>query len=145
MSCNSRFAVAIHIAGVLAYMQPRRLTSEYIAYSVITNPVVIRRVLGDLRRAGLVTSQTGNGGGWQLQRAPDSITLLHIYEAVRDGRLLQIHAQPPNLQCTVGAGVRQALLGLFDEAEAALEAKLARTTLADVLARVQAQGCLPDA
>ncbi len=141
MSCNSRFAVAIHILGVLAYHQPERLTSEVIACSVTTNPVVIRRVLGDLRRAGLVVSQTGSGGGWQLRRGAEVITLLDAYEAVREGALLQIHKQQPNPACTFGFGVRQALSGIFEEAEAVLESKLAHTTIADVLARVRAQSC----
>ncbi len=141
MSCNSRFAVAIHILGVLAYYQPERLTSEVIACSVSTNPVVIRRVLGDLRRAGLVVSRTGSGGGWQLQRPAESITLLQAYDAVREGALLQIHKQQPNPACTFGFSVRQALSGIFGEAEAVLESKLAQTTMADVLARVRAQAC----
>ena len=141
MSCNSRFAVAIHILGVLAYSQPQRLTSEVIACSVNTNPVVIRRILGELRRANLVVSQTGNGGGWQLQRAAENITLLDAYAAVREGALLQIHKQLPNPACTIGYGVRQALSGIFEEAETALEEKLAQTTLADMLRRVKAQTC----
>ena len=88
MSVNSRFAVAIHILTMLAYQQPELLTSGFIACSVTTNPVVIRRVLGDLRRAGLVTSQAGSGGGWKLRREPEQITLLDAYEAVKEGTLL---------------------------------------------------------
>lgn len=145
MSCNSRFAVAIHILGVLAYNPAERLTSEYIACSVTTNPVVIRRVLGELRRGGLVRARTGSGGGWRLQRAPQDITLLDVYQAVREGALLQMHAQTPNPQCDIGFHIRQALGGIFEEAEASLEEKLAQTTIADVLARVKTQNRSPDA
>jgi DNA-binding IscR family transcriptional regulator len=63
---NCRFTVAIHVLCLLAAQHPQPLTSEFIAGSVNTNPVVIRRLLGSLRRAGLVKSQPGVSGGWEL-------------------------------------------------------------------------------
>ena len=42
-----------------------------IAASVNTNPVVIRRILGSLRQAQIVTSQIGSCGGWYLHRKPE--------------------------------------------------------------------------
>jgi Iron-dependent Transcriptional regulator len=50
---SSRFSVAVHILTLLAHEQGRALTSEYIAGSVNTNPVVIRRMLGLLSKAAL--------------------------------------------------------------------------------------------
>ena len=47
-----------------------------------TNPVIIRRCLGDLRRAGLVSVRHGAGAGWGLARAPEEITLLEVHDAV---------------------------------------------------------------
>ena len=141
MSTNSRFAVAIHILTLLAYQHPDLLTSEFIACSVTTNPVVIRRVLGELRRAGLVASQAGSGGGWRLVRLPRAITLLDAYEAVREGALFALPPQRPNPFCAIGKTMQQIVSGFFAESEAALEQSLAQTTIADVLARVQAGNC----
>jgi hypothetical protein len=80
------------------------LTSDQVAASVNTNPVVIRRSLGDLRRAGLVDVRHGAGAGWSLARAPQEITLLDVYDAVEQEPLFGMHHTEPNLECLV-AGV----------------------------------------
>lgn len=139
MSTNSRFTVAIHVLTLLAYAQPELLTSEHIACSVTTNPVVIRRILGDLRRAGLVLSHAGNGGGWKLARRAEHITLLDAYEAVQEGALFALHPQRPNPACAIGKTIQSTLTAFFEDAETALEERLAQSTVADVLTRVQAQ------
>lgn len=141
MNTNSRFAVAIHILTLLAGRHPEALTSSFMANSVTTNPVVLRRLLGDLRRAGLVASRPGNSGGWRLCRQPEQITLLDCYLAVREGALFGLPVQKPNPHCKVGKTITQALCALFQEAEQALEARLAQTNLAQVVARVGAPPC----
>ena len=69
MSANSRMTVAVHILSFMILWQQRRpepATSERIAHSVNTNPVVIRRLLGLLQKGGLVKSQRGVNAGWRL-------------------------------------------------------------------------------
>jgi Rrf2 family protein len=51
------------------------------------------QILNDLRRAGLVASRRGQAGGYLLARAPQSVTLRQVVEAV----------DPALLQCTVSA------------------------------------------
>lgn len=138
MIANSRFAVAAHILTLLAQNPDEPVTSEYIAASVHTNPVVIRRVLGTLRSARLVTSQGGNGGGWRLVSAPAAITLRDVYRAVEDEPLFPLHHQEPNQNCPIGRHIQQALTGAFVSARQALENDLARTTVADLLRQVRA-------
>ena len=56
VAANSRMTIAVHALAWLALAQQRGhavLTSSQVAASVNTNPVIIRRCLGDLRRAGL--------------------------------------------------------------------------------------------
>lgn len=137
MRTSSRVAVATHILTLLALNRAELVTSEFIAGSVNTNPVVIRRVLGALRTARLVTSQGGNGGGWQLVGDPEAITLREVYRAVEDEGLFPLHHRPPNPNCPVGRHIQHALTGHFAAATQAMEAELARTTVADVLREVQ--------
>jgi DNA-binding IscR family transcriptional regulator len=85
MAANSRLTIAVHALAWMALAQRRGrelLTSDQVAASVNTNPVIIRRSLGDLRRAGLVDVRHGAGAGWSLARAPQEITLLDVYDAV---------------------------------------------------------------
>jgi Rrf2 family protein len=138
MISNSRFAVASHILTLLAQNPAEPVTSDYIATSVNTNPVVIRRVLGMLRSARLVTSQGGNGGGWRLVSAPAAITLRDVYRAVEEEPLFPLHPNAPNQNCPVGRHIQHALTDAFAAATEALEQELARMTVADLLRQVQA-------
>jgi Rrf2 family protein len=141
MSNNSRFTIAVHTLTLLAQSQGDPVTSEYIAGSVNTNPVVIRRVLGAMRAAGLVTSQGGNGGGWRLANSPQVITLRDVYRAVEeeDEPLFPMHPRSPNSLCPVGRHIQHALSTRFDAAKRALENELARTSIEDVLSEVLAE------
>ena len=133
MPDNSRFAIAIHILTLLAQVDEEAVTSEFIGRSVNTNPVFIRRILGLLNRAGLVTSRPGVGGGWQLRRDPAAITLLEVYHAVDEGHLLAKHHRPPNPECLIGRNIERTLNEYFGEAEQAFEQVLAQQTIAQVL------------
>ena len=136
MQTNSQFAVAIHILSLLACYPGEPLTSETIAGSVTTNPVVIRRILGSLRRAGLVTSQPGNGGGWKLTKEPGTISLRDAYTALQSGSCFARAPKPPNEKCLVGCSLQQILQDVFEETEAAMTAHLASLTIGDIVARL---------
>ncbi|MDP9366011.1 MAG: Rrf2 family transcriptional regulator [Chloroflexota bacterium] len=134
---SSRFAVAVHLTALAmlagAKAADERLTSGCMAASVGTNPVVVRRILGALREAGLVASQPGPGGGWRPTREPSRVSLLDIYRAVAAGPALALPPEHDSPPCPVGRTMRRALGGVFRDAEAALEARLAAVTMADVL------------
>lgn len=61
MKISSRFTVAVHILSLLALEKNAHCTSEWIAGSVNTNPVVVRRVIGQLKKAGFVQVRPGTG------------------------------------------------------------------------------------
>jgi Rrf2 family protein len=136
MVTSSRVAVGIHILTLLALHEGEVLTSDFMATSVNTNPVVIRRLLGALQQHGLVAGQAATGGGWRLVRRPAEITLLDVYQAVEEGELFALHHRPPNPACTVGRHIQGALEHAFTDAQAALEERLAHRTIADMLATV---------
>ena len=137
MNTSSKFIVATHIMATLAGKRiacgPDFATkSEFLSHSVNTNPVVIRRILGSLRKAGLVMSQTGPEGGSRLIDTPEKISLLDIYEAVEEGDLFHLHYNKPNEDCPFGANVQGTLCSIMAEAESAMKAVLAEKTLMDV-------------
>lgn len=137
MQISTRFSMAVHTLLVIGYFAPeQRATSTFIAKSVNANPVVIRRVLGQLKDAGLVEVEMGLGGA-TLARDAEQITLLDAYRAVESSEehLFNFH-EDPNPTCPVGRNIHAALDGELDAAQAALENRLAQTALADLLDRV---------
>jgi Rrf2 family protein len=135
MSANSRLTLAVHALTLMA--QPERIdefsTSQRIAQSVNTNPVILRELLGMMEKQHLVSVQRGSNAGWKLARKPEEITLLDIYHAVKPHTLFALHHTPPNPRCVIGHGIVPALEGVYANLQGALEQELARTTVADIL------------
>jgi Rrf2 family protein len=136
VAANSRMTIAVHALAWMALAQRRGhtvLTSDQVAASVNTNPVIIRRSLGDLGRAGLVRVRHGAGAGWSLARAPEEITLLEVYDAVGQESPFGMHHTEPNLECPVGKGIRPALSQIYGGIEQTVRRELALVSVADVL------------
>jgi Rrf2 family protein len=138
MNVSARFTVSLHILTLLASQPEEALTSEFIAGSVNTNPAFIRRQMAALRKAGLVASQPGTGGGWRLMADPATLTLAEVRRALHEGSPFSMHPQRPNPACTVGRGIQAALLPIYAHAERAMEADLDQTTVGSLLATVSA-------
>jgi Rrf2 family protein len=137
MSANSRMTVAIHILSYLILAERKRpdpVTSDQIAFSVNTNPVVIRRILGLLQKGGLVRSSRGANAGWRLARRSDAITLLNVYRAVEEDPLFGLHASTPNQKCPIGRNIQPALRRVYGGLEKQLRRQLSQTTVQQVLA-----------
>ena len=84
MKRNSRLSLALHTLSHMAGDPDRMRTSADIAEHAGTNPVVVRRVLGKLREAGLLLSEKGHAGGWRLAKPAESITLADVYLALEE-------------------------------------------------------------
>ncbi len=129
MPQSTRFPVAIHILIALT-LRTDRLNSEDLAWSVDTNPSMVRRILASLNRAGLVTSQAGAAGGATIAKDPRQITLLDVLQAVELKPSIGVHT--PNPECPLGAILGEPLQAVLDEAEGAAEQVLAESTVYDV-------------
>ncbi|MCA0754812.1 Rrf2 family transcriptional regulator [Paenibacillus sp. N4] len=132
---STRFSIAVHTLSLIAFCSDE-CTGDFIAGSVNTNPVVIRRIMGMLKKAGLVEVRPGVGGA-SLLKAPEEITLLDIYRAVNvieENQLFRIH-EAPNVQCPVGRNIEEVLQAELYEAQAAMEQRLAQTTLSQLTTR----------
>ena len=134
MATSCRFAFAVHVLAMLALQRAAGgACSDKLAKSVNTNPVVIRRLLSRLRKAGLVTTRKGSTGGATLCGKPEAIPLDAVYRAVELAPSFGTHRQKPNQRCPVGAGIERVLDEVFSSAQTALESELARRSLGDVL------------
>ena len=129
---NSRFAVAIHTLLMLATNAKGPVSSDYIAGSVGTNPVLIRRLMGDLRASGLVDSRAGAAGGFVLAQPAERIGLDDIYRAVEADPLFSRHGNA-NPKCPIGRAVGPLLDRVLGQAEGAMLQSLKRTTLGDLI------------
>src|SRR6185369_15311940 len=108
MRTSCRFAMAVHVLAVLAYKDGDRVTSAFLAGSVNTNPVIIRRLLLALQKAKLVETRKGAGFGSRLSRSPARINLAEVYRAVEDTEPFATPKQKPNTGCPVGNCMREA-------------------------------------
>jgi Rrf2 family protein len=137
MNQNQRFAITVHALTLLA-ASDAPLTSEMIAASVDTNPVVIRRAMADLRARGFVKSKSGAHGGWGLIRDARKIGLCDVYRALGEDEILAVHGHP-NKHCKVGKHIKNTLQDIFDDAQAEMIKSLGKHTVADVLNDVVAR------
>lgn len=138
MKITSRFTVAVHTLLVInAFQDKVKTTSEFIASSVNVNPVVIRRTMQSLKAAGMIDVKAGSGGA-RLARRPEDITLFDVYSAVDsvEGDLFHFH-ENPNPACPVGRNIHAVLDVKLQEAQAALENQLKKTTLADLAGQIR--------
>ena len=137
MSRSTRFSTAVHILTLLAVKKGEVCSSEMIAKSVGTNPVVVRRIISLLHQAGLVTSQAGSRGGATLAVAPDKVTMRDIYEAVEEQSLFAVHA--PHPRCPVACCVKSHVNELIEGAESKMKNELAKTRLSSISKQAAAE------
>jgi Rrf2 family protein len=134
--------MAVHVLTLLAYKEGDRVTSAYLAGSVNTNPVIVRRLLLALQRAKLVDTCKGAGSGSRLNYSPKRINLAQIYKAVEVAEAFKTPSREPSEDCPVGQCMKEELEKIFRSAENAMERDLEKTTLADVIEVVKAScGC----
>lgn len=143
MNRDTRLSDVLHVLLHMAQVK-EALTSEVLARSMGTNPAVFRRTMAGLREAGHVTSGKGHGGGWQLDRPLNEITLLQIYEALDRPNLFAIGNRREHPECLIQKKVNAALSDTMAQAEALFIAQFGKVTLdrlAPELAGTGAQGC----
>lgn len=134
MQFSSRTTIAVHVLlCTVQFEKEQKVTSEFLAGSVNVNPVIIRKTLSQLKKAGLLNVPAGTGGA-TLAKAPKDITLLDVFCAVEneDEELFHFHERP-NPECPVGRNVHQVLDPRLEAAKAALEDSLRATNLQDML------------
>lgn len=133
MQISSRFTMAIHMFACIDTFTDQKMTSDFMAGSIGTNPVIIRKLLQQLKAAGLVKVSRGTGGV-TITKPLEEITFLDVYRAVEcspDEELFHFH-ENPNQMCPVGRNIHHVLDDKLVRVQKAMEKELAAITLADV-------------
>ena len=74
MQISSRFTIAVHVLLCIeTFKNDYKVTSDFLASSVNVNPVIIRRLLQQLKKAGIVSVTRGSGGA-DIEKPLDKIT-----------------------------------------------------------------------
>ena len=135
MQISSRFTIAIHMLTCMeAFKDEYKVTSDFLASSINVNPVVIRRILSQLKDAGLIEVKRGSGGA-SIAKPLEEITFLDVYRAVEcieDNTLFHFH-ENPNVNCPVGRNIHNILDDRLDRVQKAMEKELESITLAEVI------------
>ena len=135
MQISSRFTLAVHIFSCIdTFQEEYKVTSDFLAGSTNVNPVIIRKILGQLKNAGLVEVARGSGGA-SIAKPLSEITFFDIYKAVEcveDGELFHFH-EHPNLECPVGRNIHRILDARLLQVQAAMEKELASISLQNVM------------
>lgn len=128
---NSRLTLALHTLSHMAQDTGRTQTSSEVADHAGTTPVVVRRVLGKLRKTGLLTSEHGHSGGWRLARPSQEITLADVYFALEESLVVpRLESEP--YTCQVERHLDDGVIEILNEVEATLIDRLSNTTIAEI-------------
>ena len=140
MQISSRFTIAVHIfACITAFEKDYKLTSDFLAGSVNVNPVIIRRILQQLKAANLITVSRGSGRT-SIVKPLSEITLLDVYNAVNcveNGNLFHFH-ENPNPECPVGRNIHRSLDDKLHRIQQAMENEMCKITILDIVKDTQA-------
>lgn len=145
MKISTRFSDSIHIlAFINIYHGKIPLTSNNIASSIGTSPVVVRRLMSQLRKAGLLNTVHGAAEP-TIARDAAAISLYDVFLAVEDDSHLFTIDPKTNPECIVGGNIQDTLAEAYHQAEIAAEAKLARTSLQDIIDSILVKQAQKDA
>ena len=135
MQISSRFTIAVHILICIeTFKNDYKITSDFLASGVNVNAVVIRRLLQQLKKAGIINVKRGSGGA-EMAKSPEEITLLDIYnavECVEEGRLFHFH-ENPSQECPVGKNIHAVLDVRLEEIQKAMEREMRSISIQDII------------
>ena len=134
MQISSRFTIAIHMLACMdVFKDEYKITSDFLASSINVNPVIIRKILSQLKDAGLIEVKRGPGGA-AIAKPLDEITFFDVYQSVdciEENTLFHFH-ENPNPDCPVGKNIHRVLDDKLLRIQNAMEQELKSITLADM-------------
>ena len=139
MQITSKFTIAVHILAAIDYFQDtEKVTSNFLAGSVGVNPVIVRNVMGNLKKAGMIDASQGKSG-IALAKDLGDITFYDVYKAVdciSDKGLFHFH-ENPSMNCPVGKNIHKAVDGQLLRVQSAMEDQMKKISLAEIVQDTQ--------
>lgn len=139
MQISSRFTIAVHMLVCMeAFKGKYKITSDFLASSINVNSVIIRRIMTQLKDAGLIEVKRGTGGA-TIAKPLTEITFFDIYQSVDciEGNTLFHFHENPNPKCPVGRNIHNLLDDKLLQVQTAMEQELKSITLADILLNLE--------
>lgn len=134
MQVSTKFTIAIHVLAATEFFgNEEKVTSKLLSSSIGSNPVIIRNIMSDLQKAGLIETKRGPGG-ISITHPLDQITFYDVYEAVEKNKdqLFNFH-ENPNPACPVGRNIHAALDDKLDDIQREFEEDLKKHNVAEVV------------
>ena len=111
MQISSKFTIAVHLLAVIDYLgDNEKATSNILAKSIGSNPVIVRNVMGNLKESGIIDISQGKSGVL-LTRKTNEITFYDVYkavESVKEEGLFHFH-ENPNPECPIGSNIHKTM------------------------------------
>lgn len=134
MQISSRFTIAMHMLACMdVFKEEYKITSDFLASSINVNPVIIRKILSQLKDAGLIEVKRGTGGA-VIAKPLDEITFFDVYrsvDCVEENKLFHFH-ENPSPDCPVGRNIHNILDDKLTRIQEAMEQELKSLTLAEM-------------
>ena len=139
MQITSKFTIGVHIIAALEYFKNEyNVTSAFLAGSVGVNPVLIRTIMAELKKAGLIEISQGKTG-IMLAKPIDKISFYDVYRAlncVEENGLFHFH-ENPNLNCPVGKNIHKAMDKRLTDIQSSMENQMKSISIKDVYEDIQ--------
>lgn len=137
MNKDTRLSRILH---VLIHMSQHDdpLTSDKIANILNTNPTVVRRTLAGLRNFGYVNSEKGHNGGWKLSKPLSEITLLNVYECLKEPEIFAFgFSNVKDTKCLIELAVNDSLKETLDESKKIILKRFSEITLDKIIKNIK--------
>lgn len=133
---TSEFCIAVH---ALVYLNHKQCTisSEQLAHNICTNPARIRKVMAQLKKAGLVETREGVDGGYLFTKEPQEVDLCQIGKALETryvGTSWRSGAQ--DMECLVASGMAGIMDEILGELNQVCKERLSNITLDSIDKRI---------
>ncbi|WP_296227710.1 Rrf2 family transcriptional regulator [uncultured Lactobacillus sp.] len=141
MKFSHKLSDAVHLLAYIEIFPDDDLSSRAIARSIVTNPSMVRSLMMDLRKAGLLKTKQGSAEP-ELAKQPEEISLYDIFAAVdMDHHLLHVD-EDTEQKCPVGGNIQTPLVKAYAEVEEAAFAKMREISLQEIVDQIKEEGQL---
>jgi len=97
-----------------------------------SEPSLLRRILAVLAKEGFIGTREGRAGGYHLQKPPESIRLVDIYDVFRTGSKLCFGITETAGTHPFGCSMKSVLEEITNEMDESMRGVLSKYTIADI-------------